>query len=82
MSTAPTLSILIPVRNEGLNLKIMLRILSAIVEVPHEVLVAHDTVEDDSIGVVKKVQEDYDFAVSLPKIESADVRLYVVEGER
>jgi predicted component of type VI protein secretion system len=30
----------------------------------------------------KKVQEDYDFAVSLPKIESADVRLYVVEGER
>jgi type VI secretion system protein ImpJ len=30
----------------------------------------------------KKVQEDYDFAVSLPKVESADVRLYVVEGER
>ncbi len=59
MSTAPTLSILIPVRNEGVNLKIMLRILGAIVEVPHEVLVVHDTVEDDSIGVVKKVQQDY-----------------------
>ncbi len=59
MSTGPTLSILIPVRNEGVNLKIMLRILSAIVEVPHEVLVAHDTAEDDSIVVVKKVQEDY-----------------------
>ena len=59
MSTGPTLSILIPVRNEGVNLKIMLRILSAIVEVPHEVLVVHDTDEDDSIGVVEKVRKDY-----------------------
>ncbi len=30
----------------------------------------------------KKVQEDFDFAVSLPKVESADVRLYCVEGVR
>jgi len=30
----------------------------------------------------KKVQEDFDFAVSLPKVESADVRLYCVEGAR
>jgi len=29
----------------------------------------------------KKVQEDYDFAVSLPNVDSADIRLYVVEGE-
>jgi cellulose synthase/poly-beta-1,6-N-acetylglucosamine synthase-like glycosyltransferase len=59
VSSAPTLSILIPVRNEGVNLKIMLKILSAIVEVPHEVLVAHDTTEDDSIEVVQKIQQDY-----------------------
>ena len=30
----------------------------------------------------KKIQEDYDFAVALPKVESADVKLYVVEEER
>jgi type VI secretion system protein ImpJ len=30
----------------------------------------------------KKVREDFDFALSLGKVESADVRLYVVEGER
>jgi len=30
----------------------------------------------------KKVQEDCDFALSLPNVESADVRLYVVKGDR
>ena len=30
----------------------------------------------------KKVQEEYDFAVALPKVESADVRLYIVEEAR
>lgn len=30
----------------------------------------------------KKVREDFDFALSLAKVESADVRLYVVDGER
>jgi type VI secretion system protein ImpJ len=30
----------------------------------------------------KKIQEDYDFAVALPRIESADVRLYVVDEAR
>ncbi len=30
----------------------------------------------------KKVQEEYDFALALPKVESADVRLYIVEEAR
>ena len=42
-----TLTILMPVRNEGINLRIMLKILSAIVEVPYEVLIVHDTAEDE-----------------------------------
>lgn len=53
------LSILLPVRNEGLNLKIMLKILKAVVEVPHEVLVIYDDEEDDSIPVVQSIQDDY-----------------------
>ena len=28
----------------------------------------------------KRVRDDFDFALSLPKVESADVRLYVVTG--
>jgi len=29
----------------------------------------------------KKIQEEYEFALSLPNVESADVRLYVVQGD-
>ena len=55
--TAPRLSILLPVRNEGANLKLMLKVLEAVVEVPHEVLVVYDFPEDDSIPVVEALQE-------------------------
>lgn len=53
------LSILLPVRNEGVNLKIMLKILRAVIEVPHEVLVVYDTPEDDSILVALEMRENY-----------------------
>lgn len=53
------LSILIPVRNEGLNLSIMLKLLPAVVEVPHEVLVVYDFPEDDSVPVVQAMQAEY-----------------------
>jgi glycosyltransferase involved in cell wall biosynthesis len=57
--TIPTLSILLPVSNEGINLKIMLKILKAVVEVPHDVLVVCDRPDDTSIPVVQQVQKDY-----------------------
>lgn len=53
------LSILLPVRNEGLNLKIMLKVLRAVMEVPHEVLVIYDHDEDNSPATVEKVKGDY-----------------------
>ena len=62
MSTAPAapvVSILIPVKNEGLNLTIMLKILKAVVEVPHEVLVVFDREGDDSLGVVDAMSPGY-----------------------
>ena len=55
----PKLTILLPVRNEGLNLKIMLRVLPAVVEVPHEVIVVYDFPEDDSVPVVRAMQACY-----------------------
>jgi len=54
-----SLSILLPVRNEGVNLKIMLKILRAVVENKHEVIVIHDTPDDDSIPIVRAIQKSY-----------------------
>jgi len=49
------LSVLLPVRNEGINLRIMVKILSAAVDVSHEILVIHDEPGDDSIAVVEEM---------------------------
>lgn len=53
------LTILLPVRNEGLNLKIMLQILRAVVEESHEVLVVVDSPQDSSIRVVEAIRPAY-----------------------
>lgn len=50
------LSIIIPVRNESINVKIMLRILVSALDFPHEVLVVYDSKNDTTIPIVKKVQ--------------------------
>jgi len=52
------LTILMPVRNEGVNLRFMLKMLRAIVEVPYEVLIVHDTLDDDSLQVVSEISSD------------------------
>jgi dolichol-phosphate mannosyltransferase len=52
------LSILMPVRNEAENLKVILKILEAVVEEPHEILVVYDTPDDTSIPVIKKFHSD------------------------
>ena len=59
MSTDLKLSILLPVRDEGINLRIMLKILQAVLEIPHEVLVVCDSPEDGSIPVVRELEKDY-----------------------
>jgi dolichol-phosphate mannosyltransferase len=53
------LSILVPVRNEGLNVRVMLKVLRAVVEVPHEVLVVHDEADDDAVAVVASMSADF-----------------------
>ena len=37
----------------------MLKVLPAVVEVPHEILVVYDFSEDDSIPVIEAMQADY-----------------------
>jgi dolichol-phosphate mannosyltransferase len=54
-----TLSILLPVRNEGINLRTMVKLLKAVVEVPHELLIVYDWPEDDSIQVIRDMEKDW-----------------------
>jgi dolichol-phosphate mannosyltransferase len=53
------LSIVMPVRNEGINLRIMLKILRAVVDSSHEVLVVYDQEGDDSLSVVEAMMSMY-----------------------
>ena len=55
-SAAVKLSILLPVRYEGINIPLILKILHAVVEVPHEVLVVYDEPDDDSVPAVQLLQ--------------------------
>lgn len=60
-TTSPDLTILIPVRNEGVNIPIMLKILDAIIDVRYEILVIYDSANDDTIPAVKKLKSRYPF---------------------
>jgi dolichol-phosphate mannosyltransferase len=53
----PKLSIIIPVFNEGINLKIILRLLPPMVSISNEILIVHDIKNDDSVPVVKAFQK-------------------------
>jgi len=49
-------SILIPVRNEGMHIKIMLKILNAAIDGQHEILVIYDSPDDNTIPAVKSIE--------------------------
>lgn len=51
------LSILMPVRNEGANLKMVLKIIDALMEAPYEILVVYDSPDDDSIPIAAEMQK-------------------------
>lgn len=53
------LSILLPVRNEGINVEMVLRILNAVIDINHEILIIHDNTEDDTIPVIRRMQPKF-----------------------
>jgi dolichol-phosphate mannosyltransferase len=53
------LTVLLPVRNETMNLRVMLRILRAVLVVSHEILVIFDDAADTSRAVVEEMQDSY-----------------------
>ncbi len=58
-SESPVLTILLPVRNEEMNLRVMLKIIRTMVQAPHELIVIHDTPDDKCIPVVREFQTTY-----------------------
>jgi dolichol-phosphate mannosyltransferase len=59
VAASHVLSILLPVRNEGFNLRIMLKILRAVLDAPHEVLVVYDSPTDTSIDLINEIGQSY-----------------------
>ena len=53
------LTVLVPVRNEGINIKIMMKVLHGVIEVPHEVLFVYDHPEDNSIEVANQMKNQF-----------------------
>jgi dolichol-phosphate mannosyltransferase len=62
---AIALSVLIPVRNETLNLRVMIRILNAALDDSHEIIVIYDDPEDASIEVIRQSQSEFDNVVQV-----------------
>jgi glycosyltransferase involved in cell wall biosynthesis len=58
-SNPPKLSVLMPVQNEGSNIKIMIKALHAVIEVSHEILFVYDCPTDDCIEIVNKLEGRY-----------------------
>lgn len=53
------LSVLLPVRNEGINVGVMLKILNAVIDVKHEILIIYDSSDDDTVPVIRKLQAKF-----------------------
>lgn len=57
--SSPHLTIMMPVRNEGVNIPIMLKILNAVIDVQCEILIIYDNANDDTIPIVRKLRFTY-----------------------
>lgn len=58
-NTSLTLSIILPVRNEGINIYLMLKILETVLEIPHEILIIYDDKSDSTIPEVRKLNKTH-----------------------
>lgn len=57
---AKSVSIIVPVHYEAeINLRIMLKLLRAVLEVEHELLIVHDDAADPTVPVVRAMQSEY-----------------------
>jgi glycosyltransferase involved in cell wall biosynthesis len=59
MADPVLLTVLLPVRNETMNLRVMLRILKSVLTYSHEILVVFDTETDASAAIVEEMRPSY-----------------------
>lgn len=74
-----TLSIVVPVYNEGKSIGEVLRLIEAEVKTPHEVIVVYDFDEDDTVPVVKSMQAEFP-AVRLHRNDIRPGVLYAIRS--
>ena len=74
------LTVLLPVRNETMNLRVMLRILQAVLVVPHEIIVIFDHPDDASAPIVAEMQAVYPQVRSLLNMVGRGVAFAVRAG--
>ncbi len=78
----PKLTLVMPVHNEGESLGITLRFMKAFLNMPHEVLVVHDTVDDTSLPVVREVGKDYPQLRAVHNTLGRGVKNAIISGVR
>ena len=78
--TPIALTVLLPVRNETMNLRVMLRILQAVLVVPHEIIVIFDHPDDASAPIVAEMQTVYPQVRSLLNMVGRGVAFAVRAG--
>jgi glycosyltransferase involved in cell wall biosynthesis len=76
------LTILLPVRNETMNLRVMLRILRAVLVVPHEIIIIFDSKTDASIPVVEEIREQHPQVLPLLNTLGRGVASAITTGVR
>lgn len=59
VETPITLSIVMPVRNDGINLRTIVKIIEALVTTRHEIIVVYDSPDDDAIPAVAELQKQF-----------------------
>src|SRR6266511_1438917 len=56
---SPVLSVVVPVRNDAPSVQVMVPILSAVIEVPNEVLVVYDDPDDACVPVIERLRKRF-----------------------
>lgn len=51
--TVPLLSVIVPVRNDAPSVEVMVRVLSAMIDQPHEIIIVYDDLADTSIPIIR-----------------------------
>jgi dolichol-phosphate mannosyltransferase len=79
-AAAKLLSIVMPVRDDGNSLQIVSKVINALLTVPHEIVVVHDTADDDAIEAVAALRRKFDNVFCVHNRRGRGVANAVISG--